>query len=634
MIRQSDRNPGRQRRTRRYGTARQFFVRRCKELAYGGLFSSIFLLSQSPLHALVIDDIRVLSRLGQPLRAEVRVVAAPGEHLTQNCFSSVSGAGDLPAVGNVRLTLTRQLDSQILRVAGTQPMREPMSEFVLQVRCAGSPTLVRSFLVMVDPPEMTFETPAATTRPATQPAPATAPARRAAPASVRSVTPATTRSRSGTIEPGSRYLVQNGDMLSTIAARVAGRPDWSVWPIARQIYIANPGAFLMGDPNRIAQGSTVYIPRLDQVDFSIVREAVIPAAAAGKTVAAASSRVDSPAPAATRAPARIAPPPAAVAVAVTPPPAVMQMTVMLGDESQMKLQLRRQGLAAGQTSPQPRVPVAPGGPETATVTDPQPVPQTQPELPDAAATPRVALPPQSGGIGWLGWLGIGAGLLLAFLLGALLAGAALRRRLERQFESRLQEAAPFREHEHPVAMPAVASVAASQPAPATAIDFGQEPAPTAVDVPSPVHAEETDAEAEPDLALAYDEPAKVGEPETLEMPQVSTSLDLELPGVETGQTGQHEVDFELLEQAYSEDYEAQFIEPHVDPEKQGESPDDEDGQAQPTGETAQYYHLENRDPADDTPLPIELGEDEMTGNFEELDPKIVNFPKSSSKSGG
>ncbi|MDH3588810.1 MAG: hypothetical protein OEQ74_05345, partial [Gammaproteobacteria bacterium] len=225
---------------------------RAREAAYGAFFSTVFLLCQSPANSLAIDDIRVLSRLGEPLRAEIVVTPAAGEVLDRGCFSSTRASGELPGIDRVSLSLSRSLNGHVIGVTSARPMREPMSEFVMQVKCPGVPTMIRNFLVMVDPPTV---------------ADANASAQAATLTSLRTTRAATRSASTGNIEPGSRYMVRHGDMLSTIASRVAGRPDWSVWPIAQQIYASNPGAFLLGDPNMISEGSTIYIPQLSEVDM-------------------------------------------------------------------------------------------------------------------------------------------------------------------------------------------------------------------------------------------------------------------------------------------------------------------------------------------------------------------------------
>ncbi len=626
---------------------RRFAGRRLAEGAYGLFFSTVFLLCQSPAHGLAMGDIRVLSRLGQPLVAEIMVTPAAGEVLSQGCFSATSAAGDLPDVGSVRLTLSRSLNGSVLNITGLRPIREPMIEFLLQVKCPGVPTMVKSYLVMVDPPGVDTTAPLTETVTAPLAAPATA-----APIAVNRVNRASRPAPrvAGNIEPGSRYTVQPGDMLSTIAARVAGRPDWSVWPIAQQIYRNNPGAFLLGNPNVIAEGSTIRIPRLQDIDMS-ARKPVAPlSGTAARAPAGATESVDAPAavteaplPATTvtgekgtagqpaaapvgpaaPAPARILPAPAIAPIAVQALPA-MQLTTSLFDESKMKIELRAQGN-----------PVAPAV-STATpdaVTEPERLPETRPEQPETAVTgTRTGVQPSSTAANepGLNWLWVIVGLLVGLLAGAMAAVMFLRRNLRQEYEHDVREAVQrqiqferARERDRRTD---------SEPAAAA----GMAAAPTAVEEPPSMTLETPAAEspgapdytveigAMPDLDFEVEDehaPETVAktDPTTVEMPSFSEGLDLELPEV-SGQTGQHEVDFDLLEQAYSEEYQEEFV---ARPEDQddGSTADDDTGV---TGEAERFYHLENRDPADDTPLPIELGEDEM-GDDADDDSKIINF---------
>ncbi|NNF66540.1 MAG: hypothetical protein HKM98_03425, partial [Gammaproteobacteria bacterium] len=331
---------------------RQFFINRGKEAGYGVFFGTVFLLGQSPAYGLAIDDIRVLSRLGEPLVAEVAVTPAAGEVLERGCFRAPQAKGDLPGVGPVKLQLTRRLNTQVLSISGIRPMREPMSEFILQVKCPGAPTMIKTFLVMVDPPGVNDpQFPEEISQPANTTV-------FAAPGSGRTITRAAPSRApiTGDIAPGSRYQVQTGDMLSTIAARVSGRPDWSVWPIANHIYRTNPGAFLLGDPNSIAQGAVVFIPRLADVDMSAatgIRPANRSAGSnqtatqrpAGTVVAGTrslTSVTSGPATAAqsrtTAATAAVASPQAMARTAAPLP--TMQLSTTLLKESQLKMQLR------------------------------------------------------------------------------------------------------------------------------------------------------------------------------------------------------------------------------------------------------------------------------------------------------
>lgn len=640
---------------RRRGSAvRRFFDNRVREAAYSAFFTTVFL-ACSPAHSLAVDDIRVLSRLGQPLVAEILITPAAGETLSRGCFRTTGAAGDLPSTGRLRLALTRNMNAQVLRVTTAQPVREPMTEFVLQVKCPGVPTLVKTFLVMVDPPGAGEIATPSQAMPATL-APVSAGTsqmnRPAGPSGNR--VPQRSRPRSGNIEPGSRYTVQPGDMLSTIADRVAGRPDWSVWPIAQKIFNSNPGAFLLGNPNVISQGSTIYIPQLSEIDMSAVSSQLrqSPASSASSRPAeaqrantvksapatatepepirrpeAATAEAPAQAPAQPAAPpvaeriARILDAPAEVAAPAVPLP-TMQLTTSLLRESHVKMELRAQGMPVPPAVTQPQI--------TQPQPEPEPGPQSQPDRPDSAANQtRAALQPgeasqPSSGINWL-WVIVG--LLTGLLIGAVAGAGLLRRNLRREYDHDVREGVQRhvqvdrmrreREREHQSGTDSGGGdigIAAVAPAAAAAA----EAAPT-MELPQTTAAPEADYTVEmgsmPDLDFEVSEPEEPTS-NTVEVMAVSDGLDLELPN--TGQTGQHEVDFELLERAYSEDVDFQ-----------DESADAEDAEAgvSSSGEGESFYHLENRDPADDTPLPIELGDDEMGDDDDDDEPKVVRFPR-------
>jgi len=67
-------------------------------------------------YALTLGEIEVRSRLGQPLDAIVHVSAAPGEVLRADCISVAESGSGLPAVTNVRLSLSTRLSPGTLRL--------------------------------------------------------------------------------------------------------------------------------------------------------------------------------------------------------------------------------------------------------------------------------------------------------------------------------------------------------------------------------------------------------------------------------------------------------------------------------------------------------------------------------------
>ena len=211
------------------------------------------------------------------------------------------------------------------------------------------------------------------------------------------------------------------------------------------------------------------------------------------------------------------------------------------------------------------------------------------------------------------------GLLGGLLAGAFATVALFRRNLRKEYEhdvrdavSRKSRAHRDRQRQHREQLTKETGVIVKE--------SSRPPVAPTVEIPAPVfggsavdHTVEMPTMPEVDFELAGTEPAKTGDPETLDMPGIGNDLDLQLPE-DKGQTGQHEVDFDLLEQAYSEDYQAEFVKKDSDADDTDTKGDEED----------RFYHLENRDPTDDTPLPIELGEDEMGTENADKD-KIVRF---------
>ncbi len=564
--------------------------------------------------ALSIHDFRVTSRLGEPLDATIVVEALPGEQLAANCITTAgSGAGDLPAITGIRLSLTRNLSPGTIRLRTSQAVREPLGQIVLTVDCPGTPNVTRTFMVMLDPPAA--DEPSAPVvsqalrRPTLdRPSPVISSVARYAAASNAAQAERPRQPGSGDgrprirravagdgspIAPGSEYTVRNGDSLSVIAARVQGRPANSVWPIARAIHRANPGAFLLGDPNVITSGALIYIPTLEQ---SLGTDALVPLPSASVATNIAADPVAAPraiawddddpvsAPvSATRnsltIPVAPAPEPtdvptvAAAALAATArsralvrPLETMTLSTSLSALSVNRLHLRRTGVLE----------VAPATAPAPAAQAPQ-APQRDGESPDKAPAATVAAsreaapaPKRADGVrvGWTTLLGLLA-VVLAALLGAMylmrrqlriayvrdMREALRRRRYAEQLrESRegyestddaivVQETATAQKTDTAVAF----DEAADELAAATDFDAdddgGDTHNPTVI-MPAPiVDVGDPDAPADPALTadadplnLAFPElsPLNGGEEEvesTVEMagPQSEGGLDLELP---------------------------------------------------------------------------------------------------------
>ena len=142
-------------------------------------------------HAAGLGKLTVLSPLGQPLDAEIEIVALrPGEEdgLTARVapLEAFSAAGIEPGVvlNSMRFAVERRNGRRILRVTTTQPVNEPFVELLVELQWQ-SGRLVREYTFLLDPPEyrardvfaaVPSPKPAAPVQPAPPPASPPAPA--------------------------------------------------------------------------------------------------------------------------------------------------------------------------------------------------------------------------------------------------------------------------------------------------------------------------------------------------------------------------------------------------------------------------------------------------------------------------
>ncbi|MDJ0928695.1 MAG: hypothetical protein QNJ73_13745 [Gammaproteobacteria bacterium] len=235
-------------------------------------------LSPAPGMAVGIGDVKLNSRLGQPLRATVPVRLASGEALTTGCVKSTNQQGDLrsPRDVDVRTPAASGPGVYDLELSTVLPLYEPMYELSLRVDCGGMPGLVKHYVLMLDLP-MTPATPVA--RQSQPSVTSESQSRRPVAAPARTTQPRQPVQRSrDPIAPGATYRVRAGDTLSTIAARIDGRPANFIWPMADLIFAANPGAFIRSNPDLIKLGAEIRIPAPSewQADVSPATAALTP----------------------------------------------------------------------------------------------------------------------------------------------------------------------------------------------------------------------------------------------------------------------------------------------------------------------------------------------------------------------
>lgn len=234
---------------------------RTRSLVCGSLMALV--MTPGTASAVTLGELSARSRLGQPLKAAIPLRLAAGETISSQCVSSAGGGRDLQGPAGLQFTVpaSQGPGNFLLGVSTTRPLVEPMYEISVRLDCQGTARVIRHYVLMLDLPGMapvlqpgasdlsagvvSGDRLATTVQPSTRPAAGT--------------TATLQRSRES-ILPGSAYRVRSGDTLSTIAARIQGRPADSTWRLAGQIFSANPSAFIRNNPDLIKLGSEIRIP--------------------------------------------------------------------------------------------------------------------------------------------------------------------------------------------------------------------------------------------------------------------------------------------------------------------------------------------------------------------------------------
>ena len=246
-------------------------------------------LSSSAAMALGLGNIRVLSRPGQPLLAEIPVISSDPDELANARVGLASPAtfervGLAPPEGLVsELHFEFAQDAQgraVVRVTSAAPVQVPALGFLIEVDW-GQGRLVREYSALVSAPESAaavaepvIEAPAmqsdrivrepgpapvaaASTEPAT-PAAAQSPAAESARAAVPASAPA--MPVEGQLAP-----VRRGQALSQIAGGLARESGHSLEQTMLALLRANPEAFIRGNVNLLRQGAVLRVPQADEL---------------------------------------------------------------------------------------------------------------------------------------------------------------------------------------------------------------------------------------------------------------------------------------------------------------------------------------------------------------------------------
>ncbi len=243
------------------------------------VFAGLLLCSPWFADAAGFGKLTILSSLGQPLRAEIELVAVQSEELAtlsaRLAAPEAFRAANIqynPALAGARVTLEKRADGQpFVRIVSSRVLNEPFIDLLVEVSWAQG-RLVREYTALIDPPG--FGTADASVTPSVAPPPVagesvTPPsepvavgeppsAAASSSAAAPTTTPRTTRQAAG-----STYAVKHGDTLAKIAAQTKPQ-EVTLEQMLVSLYRNNPDAF-SGNMNQLKSGKILRVPQPEQI---------------------------------------------------------------------------------------------------------------------------------------------------------------------------------------------------------------------------------------------------------------------------------------------------------------------------------------------------------------------------------
>lgn len=237
--------------------------------------------------ALGLGDISVLSRPGEPFRAQIPLRSVNPDqmadlqvHLASPSAFEIVGIPRTASLDALNLRIKPGPTPMVL-VSSSRPLQEGTLRFLLELEWGGG-KLVKEYVAAVDAPEghrpAVVSLPAAST-PVFVPQPAPAAAPRGNRPAVAPATPAQSWARVPAYGP-----ITAKDNLYRIAARMRGDSSLSISRVMAALYQRNPDAFNAGNPDSLKPGAVLTAPPRSVV-------AAISEAEAGRIL---SNRVQSP----------------------------------------------------------------------------------------------------------------------------------------------------------------------------------------------------------------------------------------------------------------------------------------------------------------------------------------------------
>jgi len=227
-------------------------------------------------HAAGLGKLAVKSALGQPLVAEIEVLAADRAELDSLAANLASDQAFrdarvefAPVLGTLRFAIDKKPDGKaVLRITSTAPVNDPFIDMLIELNWA-SGRLVREYTVLLDPPAVATPQTVAPVAPvavAPASAPAPASAKTPAPAAESKAAPAGATARKPAAEGGGakpaaagEVRVKRGDTLMTIARQVKPA-NVALEQALVGLFKENTPAFEGGNMNRLKAGAKLKVP--------------------------------------------------------------------------------------------------------------------------------------------------------------------------------------------------------------------------------------------------------------------------------------------------------------------------------------------------------------------------------------
>jgi pilus assembly protein FimV len=223
-----------------------------------------------------LGKLTVLSGLGEPLNAEIELLAATKEELSSlsaviapdNVYAE-QGIDRAAALNSIRVELTTKPDGgSVLRLVSSQPVNDPFLDMLIQVEWSNG-RLLREYTALLDPPGYNKQEPASTAT--SLPEAGTTAGQVAA---MPGKTPHKTAAAHAVEQPESEtdHKVRSGDTLHAIATHLQPA-GVSLEQMLVGLYRKNKDAFAGENMNRLKVGKILRVPAPEELQAIPQQEA-------------------------------------------------------------------------------------------------------------------------------------------------------------------------------------------------------------------------------------------------------------------------------------------------------------------------------------------------------------------------